>query len=319
MRARGSFVCRFVVSIAILAAQLGGSRAFSQTASKLRVVASTSDLATLAAEIGGDRTEVESLAVGAQDLHSVPAKPSYLLKLQHADLVIVAGLELDAGWLTGRHHAPSAISQSGNARIQPGASGYFDASVHAEILEAPTQPFVRDIHPLGNPHYWLDPENGRRIAEALAEKLSNLLPQDAAYFENRLRQFSSRLSAAEGIWDKEMQPYSGRKVVTYRRSWSNFLKRFGLVSVGEIEPSPGIAPSKRHTRELVNLMKSENVKVILVEPYFESKTPNNIARETRAEVIVMPSSVGGEKGITDYLRLFDYDVALLTKAFESGH
>ena len=104
-------------------------------------------------------------------------------------------------------------------------------------------------------------------------------------------------------------------MVTYRRSWSNFLKRFGLISVGEIEPGPGIASSKRHTRELVNLMKSENVKVILIDPYFELKTPNNIARETGAQVIVMPSSVGGEKGTTDYLRLFDYDVALLTKAF----
>ena len=166
----------FIASIAILAAPLGGDRAFAQTASKLRIVAATSDLAALATEVGGDRAEVEPLAAGVQDPHSVPAKPSYLLKLQHADLAIVAGLELDAGWLTGRHHTLSAISQSGNSRIQPGASGYFDASQYAEILEFPTQPFVRDIHPVGNPHYWLDPENGRKIAAALAERLGTRSP-----------------------------------------------------------------------------------------------------------------------------------------------
>lgn len=304
--------------IVIAAVPSMGGQASAQPTPKLRIVAATSDLAALATEVGGDRVEVESLAAGVQDPHSVPGKPSYYLKLQHADLLMVVGLELDAGWLTGRHHVSSAIGQSGNARIQPGASGYFDASQHAEILETPRQPFVRDIHPLGNPHYWLDPENGRRIAAALTEKLSRLRPEDSVYFQNRFRQFGERLSSAEEAWDREMQPYTGRRVVTYRRSWSNFLKRFRLVSVGEIEPSPGIAPSKRHTRELVNLMKSENVKVILVEPYFELKTPNNIARETGAEVIVMPSSVGGEKGITDYLRLFDCDVALLTKAFKSG-
>ena len=149
----------------------------AQAAPKLRVVASTSDLAALAAEVGGDRTEVEALALGAQDPHSVPGKPSYLLKLQHADLVIVAGLELDTGWLTGRHHVPSAISQSGNPRIQPGASGYFEASQYAEILDIPAQAPIRNIHPLGNPHYWLDPENGRRIAQALANKLSELRPE----------------------------------------------------------------------------------------------------------------------------------------------
>ena len=284
-------------------------------APKLRIVASTTDLAALAAEVGGDRTEIESLAPGVQDPHSVSAKPSYLLKLQHADLLVVAGLELDS-WLTGSHHVQSAISQSGNSRIQPGASGYFQASQYAEIVEISAQAPSRDIHPLGNPHYWLDPENGRRIAQALAKKLSELQPNDASYFADRFRGFNKRLSDAESVWDAQIQPYRGRKVVTYRRSWSNFLKHFGLVSIGEIEPSPGIPPSHRHTTELINIMKGENVKIILVEPYFEMKTPNAIARETGAEIVVMPSSVGGEKGIADYFTLFDHDLMLLTKAFK---
>lgn len=303
---------------AAVAMFLAGSWLAAQPTSKLRVVASTSDLGALAAEVGGDLIAVEVLAPGVQDPHSVAGKPSYLLRLQRADLVIVAGLELDAGWLTGRHHVPSAISQSGNPRIQPAASGYFDASQYVEILEIPSQAYVRDIHPLGNPHYWLDPENGRRIAQALANRLGALRPSDASYFTDRFQVFSKRLSEAEQAWRAQMRPYRGHKVVTYRRSWSNFLKRFDLISVGEIEPIPGIPPNRDHSTELINRMKNENVGVIVVEPFFELKTPNTIARKTGAHVVVMPSSVGAEKGITDYFKLFDYDLGLLTKAFEES-
>lgn len=183
----------------------------------------------------------------------------------------------------------------------------------------PKQSDARNIHPLGNPHYWLDPENGRRIPAALSAKLSEVLPGDATYFENRLRGFSERLSSAEGVWKGEMRPYTGRRVVTYHRSWSNLLKCFGLVSAGEIEPSPGIPPSKRHTRELIGRMKNEKVRVIIVEPFFEAATPMAIARETGAQIVIIPSSVGGAPTIPDYFKLFDYDVALLTKAFESTH
>lgn len=295
-----------------------GSPLSAQVRSTVKVIAATSDLAALASEVGGDRTAVESLTTGVQEPHSVPAKPSYLLKLRDADLFIVAGVGLDAGWLTGRHHVVSAISQSGNSKIQPGASGYFDASQYAGILEIPTQYAVPSAHPFGNPHYWLDPENGRRIAQALARKLGELRPDDAPYFEDRLRAFDQRLSDAERRWDAQMRPYRGLKVVTYRRSWSNFLKYFQLVSAGEIEPSPGIAPNRRHTADLINLMKSEQVKVILVEPYFELKTPTVIARETGAQVVVMASSVGGTSGVTDYIQLFDYDCSLLIKAFEAA-
>lgn len=290
-----------------------------QTTPKLKVVASTSDLAALAAEVGGDRIQVESLVRGNQNAQFAEPKPSYLLKLRQADLLIVAGLHLENNWLTRGLHGPPLISQSGNPRIQPGASGYFDASQYAEVLEVPTQVLTPDMQPFGNPHFWLDPENGRRIARALANKLSEMRPNDASYFADRFQAFSKRLSGAEKIWDEEMQPYRGRRVVTYHRSWTNFLKHFQLVSVGEIEPRPGIPPIHDHPTELINRMKRDNVKIILVEPYFELKTPNAIARETGAEVVVMPSSVGGVQGITDYFKLFDYDVALLAKAFKKAH
>lgn len=293
--------------------------AWAHATSKLKVVASTSDLAALATEVGGDRTEVESLIRGDQDPHFAQEKPSNLLKLRQADLLIIVGLQLEGGWLTQGYHRPSLITQSGNPRIQPGASGYFDASQYAEILEIPAQLVPPSIQPSGNPHYWLDPENGRRIARALAGKLSELRPNETSYFYERYQIFSERLSEAEEVWDAEMLPYRGRKVVTYHRSWSYFLKYFQLMSLGEIEPRPGIPSSRGHTAELINRMKSESVRIILVEPYFELKTPKAIARETGAEVLVMPSSVGGEKGITDYFQLFDYDLALLTKALKASH
>jgi zinc/manganese transport system substrate-binding protein len=142
-------------------------------------------------------------------------------------------------------------------------------------------------------------------------------PGEAAYFNSRFADFSKRLTDAGKIWDAQMQPYHGRKVITYHRSWPNFLKHFGLLSVGEVEPRPGIPPTPSHTLELINMMKRDNVKIILVEPYFDLKTPNAIARDTGAQVVVMPPSVGGEKEITDYFKLFDYDLALLIKAFKA--
>ncbi len=304
----------FILGLAFASA---AATLIAQTAPQLKVIASTSDLAALAAEVGGDRIEVESLTRGDQDPHFVQAKPSYLLKLRSADLLIVVGLQLEGGWLTQGVHNPPLLSESGNPRIQPGAPGYFDASQYAEILGTPTQPLTPDIQPFGSPHYWLDPENGRKIAKALADQLSEIRPNDASYFNDRFQAFSKRLSDAEKVWDAEMQPYRGRKVVTYHRSWPNFLKHFQLVSVGEIEPRPGIPASRGHTTELINLMKRENVKVILVEPYFELKTPNAITKETGAEVVVLPSSVGSGKGVTDYFKLFDYDLALLTKALKA--
>jgi ABC-type Zn uptake system ZnuABC Zn-binding protein ZnuA len=285
---------------------------------KIKVVASTSDLAALAVEVGGDRVQVEYLVGGNQEPHFAPVKASYLLKLQRADLLIVVGLLFEGRWLTeAGQHRPSLLSQSGNPRIQPGAAGYFDASRYVEILEVPKPPVIPNAQPLGNPYYWLDPENGRIIAQALAKKLSEIRPQldNAAYFEDRFQAFSKRLSDAEGRWDAEMKPYRGRSVAAYHRSWSYLLKRFELVSVGEIEPQPGIPPTRSHTAELIDLMKSQNAQAILVEPYFELTTPNAIAKETGAEVVIMPSSVEGAKGVAGYLELFDHDLALLRRAF----
>lgn len=283
-------------------------------AKKPTVVTSTTDMAALTQEVGGDKISVESIAKGYQDPHFVEAKPSFLLKLRQADLLVVVGLQLEIGWL------PPLINQSGNPRIQVGAPGYLDASQFAEILDIPQGTVTRaegDVHPLGNPHYWLDPDNGRRIARGIANKLSEMDPGDAAYFQERFQDFDKRLSLAEQKWDAEMKPYRGRKVVTYHRSFPNFAKHFGLDVIGYVEPRPGIPPTPTHTLELIQLMRRENCKLVLVEPYFDLKTPQSIGRETGAQVVVYLPSVGGEKGVDDYFKLFDYDIGLLIKAFNA--
>jgi zinc/manganese transport system substrate-binding protein len=282
---------------------------------KLNVMTATEDLASICREVAGDRASVDSISRGYQDPHFVEAKPSFILKLQRADLLVVVGRELEIGWL------PPLIQQSRNARIQVGAEGYLDASLHARILEVPQGQITRamgDVHPLGNPHYWLDPENGKIIAKDIADKLSQLRPGDRAQFEQRLADFSSRLDAAEKRWLAAMAPYKGTKVVTYHRSYSNFSDRFGIEVIGYVEPRPGIPPTPQHTLDVINEMKRQGARVILVEPYFDLKTPNSIARETGGQVLVMPPSVGGVKEVTDYFKLFDYDIALLTDAIKKA-
>src|SRR6476619_6270505 len=192
---------RLLTALLVGALFAAASPAFAQ--SKLNVVTTTEDLAAIAREIGGDRVTVESIARGYQDPHFVEAKPSFILKLQKADLLIVVGRELEIGWL------PPLIQQSRNGKIQPGAEGYLDASLNASILEMPTGQITRamgDVHPLGNPHYWLDPDNGERIAKSISDKLSQLRPNDRAYFEMQLASFKSRLDSAEKRWLMQMAP-----------------------------------------------------------------------------------------------------------------
>src|SRR6188474_1753839 len=245
--------------------------AFAQ--SKLNVVATTEDLGSLAREVGGERVSVTSLAKGYQDPHFVDPKPSFILAVSRADRLIVVGRDLEIGWLS------PLLTSSRNSKIQPGSKGYLDASLTVKILEIPSGQITRamgDVHPLGNPHYWLDPGNGRRMAQAIRDKLSELSPNDKALFAQRYTDFDQRLAAAEKRWDATMAPYKGTKIVTYHRSWPNFMERFGLEVMGYVEPKPGIPPSPSHTLELIQDMKGQGVKLVVVEPYFDVKTPQAI-------------------------------------------
>jgi zinc/manganese transport system substrate-binding protein len=289
---------------------LGVSRLVSaQTA--LNVVTTTEDMAAIAREVGGDKIKVTPLAKGYQDPHFVEAKPSFVLTLNRADLLIVVGRDLEIGWL------PPLITQSRNARIQPGSNGYLDPSQSAKILELPTGTITRamgDVHPLGNPHYWLDPENGRRIATAIKDRLSQLDAANAAYYAQREADFGRRLAEAQQRWKARMAPYKGLKVITYHRSWANFADAFGLDVIGYVEPKPGIPPTPQHTLDVMNAMKAQNVKLILVEPYFDLKTPKSIAEKSGGQVVVLAPSVGGVPAAADYFKLFDTDIQLLVDA-----
>ena len=285
--------------------------AFAQ--GKLNVVATTEDLGSLAREIGGDRVSVTSLARGYQDPHFVDPKPSFILAVSRADMLIVVGRELEIGWL------PPLLTSSRNSKIQVGGPGYLDASLNVKILEIPTGQITRamgDVHPLGNPHYWLEPGNGRRIAQAVRDKLSQLSPPNASYFAQRYGDFDTRLAAGEKRWDAAIAPYKGTKLVTFHRSWPNFMDRWGLDVMGYVEPKPGIPPTPQHTIEVIDEMKRQGAKLIIVEPYFDLKTPQAIANQVGGKVLVLAPSVGGAKEATDYVQLFEYDVNQLVTALK---
>jgi ABC-type Zn uptake system ZnuABC Zn-binding protein ZnuA len=279
---------------------------------KLKVVTTTQDLASMTREVGGDRVDVTSIARGYQDPHFVEPKPSFLLLLKNADLLEVVGLELEIGWL------PPLIDQGRNNNIRPGTPGYLDLSQGVEILDRPSvvNRSMGDVHPLGNPHYWLDPANAVRIAIQVRNRLAQLRPADAAYFDQRLNDFKSRINEANKRWMAQMAPYRAAKIVTYHNSWPNFAQHFGLDIVGHVEPKPGIPPSPSHTLDLINLIKRDNLKVVIMEPYFDRKTPDFIAAKTGAKVVILYPSVGGKPGLDDYFKLFDYDIDVLTKALK---
>ena len=272
---------------------------------KLKVVTTLQDLASLADAVGGDRVETFALVKGYQDPHFVDAKPSFILKLSKADVLIVAGLELEIGYL------PPLIDQSRNSKIHAGSPGYLDASTGCEILNQPTQQVTRafgDVHPYGNPHYWTDPENGRIMARSIAAKLGALDPSGRETYAANLAAFEARLTDKETEWAGKMAPYAGTEIVTFHDSWPNFARRYRLNIVGHIEPKPGIPPSPTHTLEIINLIITDKIPLIIVEPYFDLKTPKFIAEKTGATVLSFYPSVGGLPEIKDYFALFDYDI-----------
>lgn len=301
--------------VAICFATLVLSVTARPAAAQFRVVTTTEDLASLAQEVGGDRVAVTSLARGRENPHFVEAKPSFLLQLNRADLLIVVGRELEVGWL------PPLITQSRNAKIQPGGAGHLDASQGVRILQIPTGQVTRamgDVHPQGNPHYWLDPHNGLIMARTIADRLAQLRPADRDHFAARLADFERRLKDAQARWDAALAPFQHTKVVTYHNSWPNFVERFGLDVIGYVEPKPGIPPPAAHIVALIGEMRQQRVRVVIVEPYFDLRTPESVARETGATLLVLPPSVGGVPEAANYIALFDHLVGKLAATLRAA-
>ncbi len=282
-------------------------------AKTIHIVTTTEDLAAIARDIGGDRVSVDFIAKGVQDPHFIDAKPSYLLKLSRADLFVEIGLGLESGW------APTLLSGARNGRIQPGSPGYVRAADGIALLEVPTGRVDRsagDVHGEGNPHYWLDPANGKAIALNISEGLLRIDPEGKAVYAQNLKRFTERLDAALLRWDAAMKPLEGEKVVTYHNSWPYFLKRFGIKAVDYVEPKPGIPPASAHLKQLIERIRAEDVKIIIAEPYFDQKVPNFLAEQSGARLVVLPPSVSTGGGIEDYFQLFDHLIDTLTKALQ---
>jgi zinc/manganese transport system substrate-binding protein len=247
---------------------------------------------------------------GYQDPHFVPPKPSFILKLKQADMLVVSGLDLEP-WLQ------PLVDNSRNSKIFLGGPGYVDASFGVPLLQVPTvrvTRFMGDIHSQGNPHYWLDPVNARYISANIANGLKRLDPENAAYYEQQRQVFLKQLAARMTQWLAAAKPLKGMKVIAYHNSWPYLEKRFGLNIVSFLEPKPGIPPSPKHLQAVIQKAKAENVKVIIMEPFFPRSGPDMVAKATGAKVVVLPSSVGGAAGVTDYFSLFDRQIALLKQA-----
>jgi len=300
---------RSVFSLATIAAgavfALGAT-----TAAKPRIVATTPDLAAIAREIGGDAVEVTALAKPTEDAHFVDAKPSFVVTLNKADVLIEGGAELELGWL------PPLLENSRNTKIAAGAPGHVVASEGIKMLEIPTT-FDRskgDIHSKGNPHFLTDPVNAKIVAANIAQHLSQVDPGSAALYKANLAKFDAKIDAKLAQWKQALAPYAGAKIVTYHKDFPYMAERFGLQVVENLEPKPGISPSPAHLAQVIQTMKADNARVILVQPFQNQKTAETVARQTNGVVLMIPQQPGALPQSATYFDMMDHMVTTLANA-----
>lgn len=277
---------------------------------KVRVVASTPDLKSLAQSVGGDLVEVEALARGNQNVHDVEVRPSLMVKLRRADLLITNGLELDA-W------ADALVRGANNPRLLPGGAGRVDASSGVPVLEVPAGRVDRsmgDVHPQGNPHYTLDPEAAVIVTANIVAGLARVAPEHRVTFEARRQEFLARLGAAQARWTKALDAFRGTRVVVNHNSWIYFLSRFGLEQAGTVEDRPGIPPAPGHVARLIQQMRQERIRVLILESWGDRRLAERVAGEAGAKLVVLAHTVGAVRGTDSYLDMFDYNVNALAQA-----
>jgi len=282
---------------------------------KLNVVTTLPDFAAIAREIGGDKIKVTSIARGTEDPHFVDARPSFIRLLNQADLLIEGGAELEIGWL------PPLVNGARNSKILGDNPGHLLVSRGIRFLEVPSGNVDRsagDIHPFGNPHFWLDPANGKIVATNIAERLAALDSVNASFYMGTLHDFTSRLDNKIQEWTKRMEPHRGIKIITYHKSFEYLAARFGFTITDQIEPKPGIEPSPAHINSLIPRAKQEEVKLVLIEPFRPRKTPQYLAKAAGASLVIVPTSVGGNDKAVDYISLFDYDLTQIEAALGSA-
>jgi zinc/manganese transport system substrate-binding protein len=279
---------------------------------KLNVIATTPDLGAIARDIGGDRVEVTTLAKPTEDPHFVDAKPSFMVRLNHADALIEGGADLESGWL-----AP-LLNGARNSRIAPGSPGRIACAKEIALLEVPASldRSQGDIHAAGNPHFLTDPLNGGLVAGTICGAFCQLDPKSAEYFRGNLKRFTGRLEAKMAEWQKLLAPLKGRHVVTYHNYWPYFANRFGLKMDLFLEPKPGIPPTPTHLGEVVSRMRAEDIQIIMVQPYVNRKTAERAAGLTGGTVIDVAAFPGVNQSAEGYLEWVDSVVKALARALE---
>tara|TARA_B100001750_G_scaffold205740_1_gene182997 strand:+ start:824 stop:1681 length:858 start_codon:yes stop_codon:yes gene_type:complete len=273
---------------------------------KVRIVSSTTDIADIVKIIGGDHVTVTSIARGNQDPHYVEILPSYMVKVRKADIYFMVGMELDL-W------AQQIIDGSRNRKVM-----VVDCSVEINKMEVPTGQIdasMGDIHRFGNPHYWLDPENGKLIARMVAEKLINHDSKNAEQYQSNLTQFENDLNSAISMWTKRFSDLREKNIIFYHNSWPYFSKRFGLITVGFLEPKPGITPSPSQLNQVINQIKENEIEVVASESYFSDRAPKFIESKTNVRTVKLAQSVGAIEGADSYINLFETNLLILAKAY----
>lgn len=281
----------------------------SPAVSAVDVVAATPELADIAKQVGGDRVSVYSIARPNQDYHVIDPRPSDVSRIARADLVIRVGMDLDM-WMD------ALLNAAGNTRVRKGGPGYVDASVGISKLEVPRQQVSGasgDIHVYGNPHYFYDPENARIIARSVLQGLSRVSPGGKSDFEDNYTRFARTIDRKMDEWRRELAPFKGRPVVTYHQSATYFLQRFGLRGFATLEVKPGIPPSASHIAGIIRRMKEDKVTAVAVESIYPKRFPDLIKRETGADYVVVPYSVGS-LGTKSYIGMIDLWVSRYTEA-----
>src|SRR5438876_19766 len=283
-------------------------------AAKLKVVTTIPDLADMTRQIGGDQVDVTSLATGVEDIHAVPMKPSFAVRLNRADAVVLLGLEAEHAFL------PALLEAARNPKILRDAPGYIDCSVYVTPLEAPTRidRSLGDQHPMGNPHINLDPVLGKAMVRAIADGLSRNFPDDAATFHKNAAAYNATLDEAIARWRREAAPLKGKKLVSYHPDMIYFAERFGMEPFGTIEIRPGVDPTPGHIAELKRRMLKEHVEVVVRERHYPAGLAETIARETGAKLVELPAMTGGVPEARDYISFIDYNVRTMVKAVTGG-
>lgn len=281
-------------------------------AGTIHIVTTTQDTKSIAEIIGGSKVDVFAIATGYQNPHFVDPKPSYIIKLASADLFITLGLDLESGW------SPSLLTSSKNRKIQKGSDGYVDASVGVTLMQVPSSinRAEGDIHIFGNPHYWLDPLNGKIIARNICNGLEKISPENKIFFETNLKIFDDQIDLKIKTWGAAMASFKGAKVIAYHNEWCYFENRFELKIVDFMEPKPGIPPTPSQLVKIIKEVKENNIKVIITSPYFTASSSDVVSKQTGAKTLVLATSVGAFDAIKNYYDLFDYNIKLLTGALK---